>query len=199
VPTFLLHHAYDHAPNALVSPPLSAAGNIDNDERCPAGRDNNERHPEGWDGPERGGARHPPTAAAIVVIIIIIGVVVIVNDWGSGMGANDQHPTPHATKGRPADDVATVIVRFSPSSALPCNPFPSSALSYSLLLSYSLPLLSSSNRHSSSYSPPPPPSPSHPLIVCNRMPAQIPAEALTCTTPVRAQDVDCKVGCILAR
>ncbi len=127
---FLLHHAYDHAPNALVPLPSAAIGDIDNDERHPAGRDNDERHPEGWDGPEGEGARHPPTAAAIVVVIVVIVVDVLVNDCGSGKGANDQHPMPHVAKGRPADNVTTVVVGFPPSSTLSCNPFPSSALLY---------------------------------------------------------------------
>ncbi len=64
--TFLLHHAYYHAPNALVPPPSTAVGDIDNDERRPAGW-----CPAGRDGPE-GGARRPPTAAAIVVVVIIV-------------------------------------------------------------------------------------------------------------------------------
>ncbi len=82
--TFLLHHAYDHAPNALVPPPSAAVGDIDNDERRLAGRYNDERRPAGRDGPEGGGARHPPTAAVIVVV-----VVVVVNDGGGGVGADD--------------------------------------------------------------------------------------------------------------
>ncbi len=80
--TFLLHHAYDHAPNALVPPPSATVGDIDNDERCPAERYNDERRPAGRDGPEGGGARHLPTAAVIVV-------VVVVNDGGGGVGADD--------------------------------------------------------------------------------------------------------------
>jgi hypothetical protein len=81
--TFLFHHAYDHASNALVPPPSAAVGDIHNDERRPAGRYNDERRPAGRDGPEWGGARHPPTAAVIVV------VVVVVNDGGGGVGADD--------------------------------------------------------------------------------------------------------------
>ncbi len=57
---FLLHHAYDHASNALVPPPSAAFGNIDNDERRPAGRYNDKRRPVGWDGPEGGGLDTPP-------------------------------------------------------------------------------------------------------------------------------------------
>ncbi len=79
---------------------------------------------------EGGGSRHPPTAAAIVVVIVVIVVDILVNDCGSGKGANDQHPMPNAAKGRPADDVTTVVVGFPPSSALSCNPFPPSALLY---------------------------------------------------------------------
>ncbi len=45
----LLHHAYDHTLNALVPPPSTAVGDIDNDERRPAGRD----------GPEGGGTTPP--------------------------------------------------------------------------------------------------------------------------------------------
>ncbi len=29
----LLHHTYDHTPNALVLPPSTAVGDIENDER----------------------------------------------------------------------------------------------------------------------------------------------------------------------
>ncbi len=81
--TFLLHHVYDHAPNALVPQPSTAVGNIDNDEWhltgwCPAGR-----CPAGWDGQE-GGARRPPTASAIIVLIVIV-----VNYGGGGVGADN--------------------------------------------------------------------------------------------------------------
>jgi hypothetical protein len=81
--TFLLHHVYDHAPNALVPPPSTAVGNINNDKQClaewcPAGW-----YLVGWDGLE-GGAQHPPTAAAIVLVVVII-----VNYGGGGMGANN--------------------------------------------------------------------------------------------------------------
>ncbi len=82
--TFLLHHAYGHAPNALVTPPSAAVDDIGNDERRPAGRYNNEQHPAGQDGPEGGEARHPPPVAVIVVV-----VVVVVNDGGGSMGADD--------------------------------------------------------------------------------------------------------------
>ncbi len=41
----LLHHAYDHTPNAPMLPPSTAVSDIDNDERRPAGQD----------GPEGGG------------------------------------------------------------------------------------------------------------------------------------------------
>ena len=81
--TFLLHHAYDHASNALVLPPLAAVGDIDNNEQHPAGRYNNKQRPAGRDGPEGGGARHPPTVAVIVVVVIVV------NDGGGGVGAND--------------------------------------------------------------------------------------------------------------
>ncbi len=83
VRTFLLHHAYNHASNALVPQPLAAVSNIDNNKRRPAGRYNDEWRPAGRDGPEGGGAHHPPTAAVIIV------VVVIVNDGGGGVGADD--------------------------------------------------------------------------------------------------------------
>ncbi len=75
------------------------------------------------------------------------------------MGANNRHPLPHAAKEQPADDVPTVIVGFPPSSTPPCNPFPSSSSSYSLLSLYSSSSQSSWNRHSPSYSPLPPPLP----------------------------------------
>ncbi len=68
----LLHHTYDHTPNAPMPPLLTAVGDIDN----------NERHPAGWDGPEGGGAGHSPTAVAIVVIVVV-------NDGGGSMGADD--------------------------------------------------------------------------------------------------------------
>ncbi len=94
--TFLLYHAYYHAPNALRPPLSTAAGNINNNEGRPGGRD----------GPEGGGAQCPPTAMAIAVIIVVI------DDGGGGVKANDQRPMPHATKERPADDVATIVVGF---------------------------------------------------------------------------------------
>ncbi len=86
--TFLLHHAYDHAPNALVPPPSTAVGDIDNDERrpagwCPSGWCPAGRCPAGRDGQE-GGARRPPTAAAIVVVVVIV-----VNYGGGGAGADN--------------------------------------------------------------------------------------------------------------
>ncbi len=59
-PTFLLHHAYNHALNALVLPPLSTVGDINNNKWRPAGQDNDKQHPEGWDGPEGGGHNTPP-------------------------------------------------------------------------------------------------------------------------------------------
>jgi hypothetical protein len=68
--------------------------------------------------------------AAIVVVIVVIVVNILVKDCGSDKGANDQHPMPHAAKGRPADDVTTVIVGFPQLSALSRNPFPSSASLY---------------------------------------------------------------------
>jgi hypothetical protein len=46
----LLHHTYDHTPNALVLPPSTAVGNIDVDKRRPAG----------LDGPDKGGHDAPP-------------------------------------------------------------------------------------------------------------------------------------------
>jgi hypothetical protein len=60
----------------------------------------------------RGGARHPPTAAVIVV-------VVVVDDGSGSMGADDQCPMLHATEGRPVDDVATIVVGFSPTVCSP--------------------------------------------------------------------------------
>ncbi len=69
---FLLYPAYDHAPNALMPPPSTAVGNINDDEWRPAGRD----------GPE-GGGMTLPTAAAIVVEVVII------NDGGGGVGVVD--------------------------------------------------------------------------------------------------------------
>jgi hypothetical protein len=46
----LLHQAYDHTPNALVPPPWTAVGDIDNNEQGPAGQD----------GPEGGHDAPPP-------------------------------------------------------------------------------------------------------------------------------------------
>jgi hypothetical protein len=83
VRTFLLHHAYDHAPNALVPPPLTAVGDINNDERHPAGWCLVGRCLVGRDGQEGVGTT-PPTAAAIVAVIIIV-----INYGGGGMGANN--------------------------------------------------------------------------------------------------------------
>jgi hypothetical protein len=68
----LLHHAYNHAPNTLVLPPLTTIGIFDD----------NKRHPEGWDGPEGGGHNAPPAVMAIVVVIIV-------DNGGGGAGAND--------------------------------------------------------------------------------------------------------------
>ncbi len=56
---------------------------------------------------QRGGAQGPPTAVAIIV-------VVVADDSGGGVGANVRCPMPHATKGWPADDIATVVVGFPP-------------------------------------------------------------------------------------
>jgi hypothetical protein len=47
----LFHHKYDHAPNALVPPPSTKVGNINNIS---------EGHPVGWDGLKRGGHNVPP-------------------------------------------------------------------------------------------------------------------------------------------
>jgi hypothetical protein len=41
----LLHQAYDHASNALMTPRMTAVADINNDEQ----------HSAGWDGPEGGG------------------------------------------------------------------------------------------------------------------------------------------------
>ena len=40
------------------------------------------------------------------------------------MGAVDRHPPPHAAEGRPADDVATVVVGFPPVVRSPARPLP---------------------------------------------------------------------------
>ncbi len=77
------------------------------------------------DGTDRmGGGMMPSTGTAIVIVDIFV------DDGGGGMGADDQHPMPHATEGRPADAVATVIVRFPPLSTPPWDPFTSSASLY---------------------------------------------------------------------
>jgi hypothetical protein len=77
----LLHRAYNHAPNALVPPPLTMVSNIDNV---------NKGHPAGWDGSEGGGHNNPPPPTGAIVIIIIV-----IEDR-SGMGADDQPPPPLA-------------------------------------------------------------------------------------------------------
>jgi hypothetical protein len=93
----LLHHTYDHTQNAPMLPLSTAVGDIDNDERRPAGRD----------GPEWGGARRPPTMVAIVVVVVL-------DDGGGSVGADDRCPMPHAAEGRPTDNVATVVIGFPP-------------------------------------------------------------------------------------
>ena len=96
------------------------------------------------------------------------------------MGADDQCPMPHTAKGRTADNVVTVVVGFPPhpplSHVTPSHPLRCRICCRSGHHQTGTP-------HSTSYSPPPPPSPSSPLIVRDQMPAQIPAKALTCTTP----------------
>jgi hypothetical protein len=37
--------------------------------------------------------------------VIVVVIIAFVNDGSGGVGANDQHPPPHAAEGRPADDV----------------------------------------------------------------------------------------------
>jgi hypothetical protein len=56
--------------------------------------------------------------AAIVVDVVVI------NDGSGGVGADDRHPPPHAAEGRPADNVATVIVGFPPVVRSPAQPLP---------------------------------------------------------------------------
>ncbi len=52
VDLLLFHHAYNHAPNALLPPPSTKVGNIDNVDKG---------HEPGRDGLERGGHdAHPP-------------------------------------------------------------------------------------------------------------------------------------------
>jgi hypothetical protein len=98
------------------------------------------------------------------------------------MGANDRCPMPHAAKGWPVDDVATVVVRFSPIVRSPARPLPIlRAIVFVIVIVFivvvviikkALPIIF-----------PPPPSPSCPVIIRDRMPARIPAEASTCMTP----------------
>jgi hypothetical protein len=76
VDLLLFHHAYDHTPNALMPPPSTKVGNINNI---------NEGHPAGWDRTERGGAQRPPAVAAIDIVIDGDGIV----------GAENQRPLPH--------------------------------------------------------------------------------------------------------
>ncbi len=52
---------------------------------------------------------------AAIVVDVVVGV---------GMGADDRHPPPHAAEGRPADDVATVVVGFPPVVRSPERPLP---------------------------------------------------------------------------
>jgi hypothetical protein len=107
VQNFRLYHTYYHAPNALVLPPSTVVGDIDNDERRLAGRDGLE-----------GGGMTPPTLMAILVIVIIVNV-------GSGsVGANDWGSMPNTTEGWPADDVTTAVVGFPLVVRSPAHPLP---------------------------------------------------------------------------
>jgi hypothetical protein len=101
----LLHHAYDHAPNALVPLLSTMVGDINDDERRPAG----------WDKQEGGGSC-PPAMAAILLLVVVID--------DDGVGADNQCPLPNAPDGRPTDDVATVIVGFPPIVCFPTRPLP---------------------------------------------------------------------------
>jgi hypothetical protein len=138
-------------------------------------------------------ALHPPIVAAIVVNIVVI------NDGGGGVGADDRHPLPHTAKGWPADNVATVIVRFPPVVCSLPNPFPSSLSSYSLSPSHLLLLRLSGNRHSSSYFPPLPPPPPIPSSSAIEPQHESKRKTQHVQPLVHAQDANCKVSCIVAR
>jgi hypothetical protein len=107
---FLLHPTYDHAPNALVPPPSTAVGDIDNDERRPAGRD----------GPEGGGHDAPPPRRRS--LSKSSSSITVAAAWGALIDI--LRPTLPKDKGRPADNVATVVVGFPPVVRSPARPLP---------------------------------------------------------------------------
>jgi hypothetical protein len=84
------------------------------------------------------------------------------------VGADDQHPSPHAAEGRPADDVATVVVGFPPVVRSPSRPLPILLVVVfvvvfvfvvvAVVVEQALPLVF-------------PPSPTRPVIVRDRTPA----------------------------
>ncbi len=50
--------------------------------------------------------------------------IIFVDDGGGGVGADERCPMPHAAEGRPADDVVTLVVGFSPIACSPARPLP---------------------------------------------------------------------------
>ncbi len=102
------------------------------------------------------------------------------------MGANNQRPPLHAPNGRPADNIATVVVRFPPIVRSPTQPLPILWVVVSLSSSYSSLLQSSSNRHS----PIPvvfPASPPFPLPSCHCPQSCLPIAALTASQGMPVQ------------
>jgi hypothetical protein len=56
--------------------------------------------------------------------VAAIVVVVVVDDGSGGVGADNRCPMPPAAEGWPVDDVATVVVRFSPIVCYPARLLP---------------------------------------------------------------------------
>jgi hypothetical protein len=115
------------------------------------------------------------------------------------VGADDRCPMPHTAEGRPADDVATIVVGFSPIIRSPARPSPSFAPLYSSSSSYSSSLRSSLNRHSQLYSPPPPPLPPIPSSSTIERQRESQRKPRHVRPLVRAQDANREVGHIVAR
>jgi hypothetical protein len=116
------------------------------------------------------------------------------------MGANDRHPPPHAAEGWPTDNVATVVVGFSPRHPLPCatpsHP-PCSRICCPRRICCCRGRRGTGTPPCISHLPPPPPPiPSSSAIERQRKSKRKPQHVQPL---VHVQDADRKVGCIIAR